>query len=94
MCPHGESDGCECRKPAPGMVLGAAADLGVAPHECVMVGDIGADVAAARAAGARSVLVPTPRTRREERAGARVAADLHEAVRFALAGGPGPAVAR
>jgi HAD superfamily hydrolase (TIGR01662 family) len=94
QCPHDEQDGCGCRKPAPGMVRRAAAELDLAPHECVVAGDIGTDVAAARAAGARSVLVPTPLTRREELAGARVAADLTEAVRFALAGGPGPAVAR
>ena len=53
-------DGCGCRKPAPGMVSAAADALGVAPHEVVVVGDIGADVGAARAAGARGVLVPTP----------------------------------
>ncbi len=40
------------------MVSAAAAALGVAPHECAVIGDIGADVAAARAAGARGVLVP------------------------------------
>src|SRR5437764_878650 len=27
MCPHGPMDGCVCRKPAPGMVLAAAADV-------------------------------------------------------------------
>jgi histidinol-phosphate phosphatase family protein len=80
LCPHGEYDGCGCRKPAPGLVLAAAADLGVAPHECVVVGDIGADVAAARAAGARGILVPAARTRPAERAGVRVAGDLAEAV--------------
>jgi histidinol-phosphate phosphatase family protein len=80
LCPHGENDGCGCRKPAPGMVLAAAADLGVAPHECVVVGDIGTDVAAAHAAGARAVLVPTAQTRPAERAGARVAGNLAEAV--------------
>jgi HAD superfamily hydrolase (TIGR01662 family) len=82
LCPHGESEGCRCRKPAPGMVLAAAADLGVAPHECVVIGDIGSDVAAARAAGARGVLVPTAQTRPAERAGIRVAGDLAEAVRM------------
>jgi D-glycero-D-manno-heptose 1,7-bisphosphate phosphatase len=65
-CPHGPDDGCACRKPAPGLVLDAARRLGVAPGECAVVGDIGADVGAAAAAGARSVLVPTPVTRREE----------------------------
>jgi HAD superfamily hydrolase (TIGR01662 family) len=86
ICPH--LDGCACRKPAPGLVHQAARALGVRPEECVVVGDIGADVAAARAAGARSVLVPTPQTRREELLGARVARSLTEAVRFAL-GTPG-----
>ena len=82
LCPHGESDGCGCRKPAPGLVLAVAARLGVAPHECVVVGDIGADVAAARAAGTRAVLVPTPHTRAAELVGVRVAADLPDAVRM------------
>jgi HAD superfamily hydrolase (TIGR01662 family) len=74
VCPHGQIDGCPCRKPAPGMVLVAAAVLGVTPDRCVVVGDIGADVEAATAAGARAILIPTLRTRPEEcREAARVA---------------------
>lgn len=88
-CPHGATDGCACRKPAPGMVLAAAAALGVDPTACVVIGDIGADVGAALAAGARAVLVPTPVTRAEEIAYARehalVAPDLRSAVAMALA---------
>jgi len=88
VCPHGSSDGCACRKPAPGLVLAAAAALGVDPAACVVIGDIGADVGAALAAGARAVLVPTPVTQAEEIAHARehahVAADLYEAVAVAL----------
>ena len=59
VCEHGPDDGCACRKPAPGLVLQAAAALGVDPADCAVVGDIGADVGAALAAGARPVLVPT-----------------------------------
>ncbi|MCW2779238.1 MAG: family hydrolase [Frankiales bacterium] len=66
VCEHGPDDGCACRKPAPGLVLQAAAALGVAPQDCAVVGDIGADVGAALAAGARPVLVPTAVTRQEE----------------------------
>ncbi|MEO3783988.1 HAD-IIIA family hydrolase [Actinocorallia sp. B10E7] len=83
-CPHGRDEGCACRKPAPGLVTQAAAELGVDVRDCVVVGDIGSDVRAARAAGARSVLVPTAQTRREELEGARCAPDLMTAVRFAL----------
>jgi HAD superfamily hydrolase (TIGR01662 family) len=86
-CPHGESDRCRCRKPAPGLVTDAAADLGVSPRECVVVGDIGADMGAAAAAGARGVLVPTPATRPDEVAAApAVAGDLAEAVDLILDG--------
>lgn len=86
VCPHGPAEGCGCRKPRPGMVLAAAARLGVRPDACAVVGDIGADVDAARAAGARPVLVPTDATRREEVAAApEVAADLSAAADLLLA---------
>jgi histidinol-phosphate phosphatase family protein len=85
ICPHGPGDGCACRKPAPGLVIRAARALGVAPADCVVIGDIGADVDAARAAGARAVLVPTPRTRAREIAAAPlVAPDLPAAVELVL----------
>jgi histidinol-phosphate phosphatase family protein len=85
ICPHVPEDGCGCRKPEPGLVLQAAERLGVPAERCLLIGDIGADVDAARAAGARSVLVPTPRTRPDEVAAAQLtAASLAEAVELAL----------
>lgn len=87
VCPHGPEQSCGCRKPAPGLVLQAAAALGVQPRECVVIGDIGSDVAAATAAGARSVLVPTWLTRPAEVAAApNVASDLGHAIDLVLAG--------
>ncbi|MFF5173046.1 HAD-IIIA family hydrolase [Micromonospora sp. NPDC000089] len=81
VCPHDEAAGCGCRKPAPGLVRAAARDLGTTADRCVMVGDIGADVTAALAAGATAILVPTPATRGEEVAAApHVATDLPGAV--------------
>ena len=92
VCLHGPGDGCRCRKPGPGLIEAAAGALGVEPGECVVIGDIGSDVEAARAAGARAVLVPTGVTRAEEVAAApEVAADLLAAVELVLgaAGGEG-----
>jgi histidinol-phosphate phosphatase family protein len=66
ICPHGPDDGCACRKPAPGMVKAACAELDVDPARCLVIGDIGADVEAATAAGAVGMLVPTPVTQAEE----------------------------
>ncbi|PRX48602.1 HAD superfamily hydrolase (TIGR01509 family)/HAD superfamily hydrolase (TIGR01549 family) [Prauserella shujinwangii] len=87
VCPHGDADGCGCRKPRPGLVLRAAEQLGVEPARCVVIGDTGADVAAAAAAGAHGILVPTARTLPGEveraRREAHVAADLTEATELA-----------
>ena len=83
VCPHAEQDGCPCRKPAPGMVHSACRKLGVSESEAALIGDIGADVKAAEAAGATGVLVPTPVTLAGEVADAPlVAQDLAGAVRL------------
>lgn len=92
VCAHGPDDQCVCRKPAPGLVLQAAAALGVRAADTVVIGDIGADVGAARAAGAESVLVPTATTRAEEIADAdRTAPTLLDAVRLVLDRAASPA---
>ena len=81
ICPHGQYDGCPCRKPEPGLVLAASAALGVPTNRITVIGDIGSDVAAALAANARAILVPTAKTRREEvDAAPEVSADLLAAV--------------
>ena len=85
VCPHGPDDGCECRKPAPGSIRAAAERFGVEPETCALVGDIGADVEAARAAGARGILVPTAATDTRELAAAPVVCrDLGTAVAHLL----------
>jgi histidinol-phosphate phosphatase family protein len=87
-CPHGPADGCRCRKPAPGMIDRAAAALGVPVERCAVVGDIGADADAARAAGALGVLVPRPVTLAAEVASAAVVApDFAGAVDLLLGDG-------
>jgi histidinol-phosphate phosphatase family protein len=87
VCAHAPADGCACRKPAPALIERAARAFGVEPGECVMIGDIGADVEAATRAGARSILVPTSVTRSAEiEAAPFVAANLSEAVDAVLGG--------
>jgi D-glycero-D-manno-heptose 1,7-bisphosphate phosphatase len=95
ICVHDDADGCTCRKPAPGLVIRAAAVLDVSPRDCVVVGDIGRDMDAARAAGARGILVPTELTLPEEIEQApEVADDLTDVVDRVLtdAEGPVPAI--
>lgn len=62
MCPHTPSDGCECRKPRPGMLLRAAQDLSIDLKSSIMIGDALTDLQAGRAAGLHRVaLVRTGR---------------------------------
>ncbi|MCP2163744.1 D-glycero-alpha-D-manno-heptose-1,7-bisphosphate 7-phosphatase [Goodfellowiella coeruleoviolacea] len=85
VCPHGRDEGCGCRKPAPGLVRAACAALRVDPADTWLIGDIESDVRAARAAGARAVLVPTPVTDPAEVARAPLTApDLRAALGLVL----------
>jgi HAD superfamily hydrolase (TIGR01662 family) len=87
FCVHAPDEGCDCRKPAPGMVQDACAELDLRPARCVVVGDIGSDVEAALAAGAHALLVPTAATRAAEvREAEHVAPDLTAAIEELLAG--------
>jgi D-glycero-D-manno-heptose 1,7-bisphosphate phosphatase len=83
---------CECRKPKPGLLLKAAAELDIDLSRSWMIGDRGGDVALAHKVGARGALVMTGYGRGElEHLGATwpappdlVAEDLLEAVRHIL----------
>ena len=57
FCPHGPDDGCECRKPRPGMLRQIMERLGAPATLCWFVGDRLTDVEAARRAGIHPVLV-------------------------------------
>lgn len=61
---------CPCRKPAPGMLLDAGAELGADFGASWMVGDTDADVAAGRAAGCRTILVEHPGSAHKRSGGA------------------------
>lgn len=56
-CPHGIGDGCACRKPKPGLLLELAKRLDIELGGIPFIGDSPDDVAAARAVGARAIMV-------------------------------------
>jgi D-glycero-D-manno-heptose 1,7-bisphosphate phosphatase len=56
-CPHGWDEGCECRKPKPGMLFQAQQDLHLDLSRTLFIGDDERDAQAADAAGCQSMLV-------------------------------------
>ena len=78
-CPHHPSVGppeyrrdCPCRKPKPGLFLQAAKDLGIDLSASYGIGDSLRDAEAAKACGARPILVRTGPRSEEAEQGARV----------------------
>ena len=57
VCYHVDANGCECRKPKPGMLLEAAAQWSIDLAQSFMVGDRWRDVEAGKAAGCKTILV-------------------------------------
>jgi D-glycero-D-manno-heptose 1,7-bisphosphate phosphatase len=74
------------RKPAPGMVLEAAADYGIDLAQSYFIGDKAADIECGRRAGTRTVLVLTGYGARQKCAADFVCGDVMEAVESILAG--------
>ncbi len=59
LCPHVETDVCDCRKPLPGMALTAARDWDLTLPGSFVIGDKRSDLELADAIGAVGVLVTT-----------------------------------
>jgi D-glycero-D-manno-heptose 1,7-bisphosphate phosphatase len=57
VCPHDDRNLCECRKPKPGLIVDAAAALGLDIERSVVVGDRWRDVEAARRVGCAAVFI-------------------------------------
>lgn len=61
VCEHGRDDGCDCKKPKPGMLLSAAQEHGIDLGQSYIVGDTAPDLKAGVAVGAVTILINTPR---------------------------------
>jgi histidinol-phosphate phosphatase family protein len=66
FCPHKPDADCACRKPRPGLLERAVADLGLDAERSVLVGDKISDLEAAAAVHVRSILVRTGYGREDE----------------------------
>jgi D-glycero-D-manno-heptose 1,7-bisphosphate phosphatase len=58
-CPHEKEEACNCRKPAPGMLLAAAKEHQIDLRSSWMIGDSETDVEAGRRAGCRTAQLVT-----------------------------------
>ena len=87
VCPHHPDEGCECRKPKPALLIGAANDIGIVLSRSYMVGDDPKDVQAGKDAGCRTVWLtadPAQQGHGSSPVSHHVAADLFEAVEWLL----------
>lgn len=84
VCPHGPDEGCDCRKPAPGLALRIEEELGANLRHSIVVGDKRSDLDLGRAVGAATVLVSTGYGEQERAEGAydHLAANLGEVARI------------
>ena len=86
VCYHTEKDGCVCRKPKPGMLIEAAAEMGIDLKRSFMVGDRWRDIEAGRAAGCKTLLIKAQYKEKQATDPDAVCASLFEASRLILLG--------
>lgn len=84
VCYHDRRHRCGCRKPEPGLLLGAAEKWGIDLSRSYMIGDRGKDLAAGRRAGCGTILVSCPYNRGDESHADYCAASLSDASAWIL----------
>lgn len=84
VCPHDDADGCQCRKPRPGLLLDAADRWGIDLSRSTMVGDRWRDIDAGHAAGVATVFIDRGYDERRPHDHGHVATELITALPFIL----------
>lgn len=82
LCPHGENDNCECRKPKPKLLLDAANEYQIDLSNSYMIGDRPSDVMTGVNAGTKTILVKTGVPTVESKEADYTAPTLLDAIRF------------
>lgn len=86
-CPHKPEDGCDCRKPKPGLFFQAARDFSIDLKKSYLIGDKISDIEAGHSVGCTTIMIKngenTGNTKGESRAD-YTASDLSEAVDLIL----------
>jgi len=88
VCPHSPDQGCDCRKPKPGLLFRAAQGHSIDLSKSFLVGDKDSDMEAALAAGVRPILLDRGKRVLSTRL-TLLAADLIEAADLILGTVPG-----
>lgn len=83
VCYHDDGDGCNCRKPKPGLLITAANDLDINLNQSSLIGDRRTDIAAGEAVGCETYLVQNSNLRQRD-IRQPVAITFQEAVRLIL----------
>jgi D-glycero-D-manno-heptose 1,7-bisphosphate phosphatase len=84
VCPHDDADGCDCRKPRPGMLLDATERHGIDLEHSYLVGDRWRDIGAGQAAGVKTIFVDRGYDERRPEKPDAVVGDLTEATVWIL----------
>ncbi len=89
-CPHGPDEGCNCRKPKPGLFEQFSKDKGIRLENVPFIGDTLSDVQAGRSVGANPLLVKTGKGKKTLRNNPDliipVFENLYEAAEFIISG--------
>ena len=95
FCPHMPDEGCDCRKPEPGLILRAQRQYNIDLTTAIVVGDSAKDIECARNAGCgKAVLVKSGKDQEAEKllktrriVPDHVAENLYDAARWIIADG-------
>ena len=65
-CPHNWDEGCDCRKPKPGLLLKAAKELKINLNQSILIGDQETDIEAGIKAGCKTILISKTKNKRAD----------------------------